>query len=571
MKKEDDVKLIRKILSGDNATFGILVEKYQKSVHALIWRKIGDYHYAEEIMQDAFLQAYKKLSTLKNPNQFAGWLYVIANRLCIDWMRKQKWIQKQKPAMQSLEDTPVEEIEESSYTHHVSEQCETESTERRHALVKKLLEKLPESERTVVMLYYLDEMPTKEISRFLGVSVNTIASRLHRARKRLQVDQEILVQEVLDDVQLAENLKENIVKQLESIRGKFDSFMEQAKSDPTSGEDILTEAYNQIEDALKGEITPELAHLAHEIYEYMGKLGLEKSVSLHRRYLNVASDNKERFWSHRQLSVSLAMLGQNREAIEEQVQLYRWACEHMSDAYVLQTLSSCLDHTGCWAAEGRIDDWIQLYNEASERLENPELSRYARCNFLQIGSEILRAYGRLDETLLGMEKLERSNGEPGWEHYFRFWLAVRTNRLLVHSRQEDWDRFDQVLTEASAFIEGEMEKRNAGHSVSLGNLEWAAHDIGCCLVWLKKYNEAKRFLQIAVDLGSINDYGHFMLAVSTWASENNREKTLHHLKVAHDIVLNSWNRGTYYRTFLGTPEFADVKDDQEFLKALGQK
>ena len=571
MEREDDVQLVRKILSGDDAAFGILVEKYQKSVHTLVWRKIGDYHYAEDIVQDALLQAYKKLSTLKNPNQFAGWLYVIANRLCIDWTRKQKSMRKQKPAMQSLEDTRRKEIEESSYKHYISEEHVTERTEYCHALVQKLLEKLPENERTAVTLFYLDEMSTKEIGKFLGVSANTIVSRLHRARKRLQADQERLVQEVLDDVQLSENLKEDIVKQLESIRGKFNLFIEQAKSDPTSGADILTEAHNQIEEALKGEITSELAHLAHEIYKYMGKPGIEKSVSLHRRYLKVASDNKERFWSHRQLNVSLAMLRQNSEAIEEQIRLYRWACEHMSDADVLQVLSSCLEHAGCWRAEGRIDDWVQLYNEASQRLENPELSRYDRCNFLQIGSEILRSYGRSDETLLGMEKLERFNDEPDWEHYFRFWLAVRTNWLLVYSSQEDWDRFDQALAEVSEFIEGEMEKRDAGHSVNLGNLHWAAHDIGCCLVWLQKYNEAKRFLQVAIDLDNSNDYGHFMLAVSVWASERNREKTLHHLKFAHDIVLAAWNRGKYYQTFLETPEFAAVKDDPEFLKVLGEK
>ena len=81
------------------------------------------------------------------------------------------------------------------------------------------------------------------------------------------------------------------MKQLESIRGKFDSFMAQAKSDPTSGADILKEAHNQVEGALKGEITSDLVHLADEIYEYIGKVGMEKSVSLHRRYLNVASDN----------------------------------------------------------------------------------------------------------------------------------------------------------------------------------------------------------------------------------------------------------------------------------------
>ena len=567
MEREDDVQLIHKILSGNDAAFGTLVEKYQKSVHSLVWRKIGDYHDAEDIMQDAFLQAYKKLSTLKNPNQFAGWLYVIANRLCIDWIRKQDWMWRQKFVMQSLEDTPVAEIEKSSYAHHVSEQWDTESTERSHALVENLLEKLPERERTVVMLYYLDEMTTKEIGKFLGVSVNTITSRLHRARKRLQEDQELLFQGIFDDGQLSENLRENIMQQLENIRSKFDSFMTQAKSDPTSGEDILTEAYNQVEDALKGEITPELVHLADEIYVYMGKLGLEKRISLHRRYLNVAIDNKERFWSHQRLVGSLAMIQRNREVIEEQVRLYHWTCEFMSDEDVLEVLGS-ITHANCWAKEGRVDGWFQLYEEASGRLENPEVSPFKRCDFLQVGAEVSLFNDKLDEALLGMEKLERANGEPGWEHYFKFWLAVRTTRLLVYSKREDWDRFDQIFAEVRTFIEGEMEKRDAGHSVNLSNLAWAAHDFGCCLLWSKKYNGAKRFLQIAIDARD-NPDTHFFLAVSAWAAEKDREKTLHHLKAAQDFVLS--NRDRNYMAFLETPEFSDVKDDGEFLEVLGQK
>ncbi len=67
--KKDDVQLIRITLSGDDAAFSTLVQKYRKSVHALAWRKIGDFHYAEEITQDTFLQAYKKLSTLKELRQ----------------------------------------------------------------------------------------------------------------------------------------------------------------------------------------------------------------------------------------------------------------------------------------------------------------------------------------------------------------------------------------------------------------------------------------------------------------------------------------------------------------------
>ena len=210
--EKDDVQLIRRILSGDDEAFTALVGKYQKSVHALAWRKIGDFHIAEEITQDTFLQAYKKLSTLRNPNQCAGWLYVIANNLC------KRWIQKKKLSTQSLEGTPMVEIENSSYKRYVSEQRETETTEHRHEVVKKLLQRLPESERTVITLHYLGEMTAKEIGRFLGVSVNTINSRLRRAKKRLQEREELLIQEMLGSVQLPVNLMENITRQVANIK-----------------------------------------------------------------------------------------------------------------------------------------------------------------------------------------------------------------------------------------------------------------------------------------------------------------------------------------------------------------
>ena len=210
--ERDDVQLIRSTLSGNDEAFSTLVKKYQKNVHALAWRKIGDFHYAEEITQDTFLQAYKKLSTLKDPNQFAGWLYVIANRLCINWMRKKK------PALQSLEGTRAEEVARSSYSHYVSGERETEAAERRSEIVEKLLARLPESERTVVTLYYLGEMTAKEIGKFLGVSVKTVHSRLHRARKRLQEKDELLVQEVLGGIQVPTHLIENVMRQVADLK-----------------------------------------------------------------------------------------------------------------------------------------------------------------------------------------------------------------------------------------------------------------------------------------------------------------------------------------------------------------
>ena len=212
MERENDVQLIRRILSGNDEAFSVLVRKHQKSIHALAWRKVGDFHIAEEITQDTFLQVYKNLAQLKNPNQFGGWIYVIANRLCL------KWLQKNKLSMQSLDDTPAEEIEEVSYTHYASDQRQAEVTEDRHELVKKLLAQLPESERTVVTLYYLGEMTAKEIGKFLGVSVNTIKSRLRRGRKRLQEQQEeVLVSETLGSIPFPAQVTERILRQVADL------------------------------------------------------------------------------------------------------------------------------------------------------------------------------------------------------------------------------------------------------------------------------------------------------------------------------------------------------------------
>lgn len=208
---ENDVQLIQRILSGDDSAFNALVEKHQKGVHALIWRKIGDFHYAEELTQDVFLKAYRKLGALKDPKCFAGWLYVIADRLSLNWIKRRK-----PPSMQSLENIPPEEIEEASYAHYITLEREGNTADHKDEIVKKLLERLPESERTVVTLHYLGEMTTKEIGNFLGVSVNTVKSRLRRGRERLQTS-ESLVKDVLGSVQLPADLTACIMRQVADI------------------------------------------------------------------------------------------------------------------------------------------------------------------------------------------------------------------------------------------------------------------------------------------------------------------------------------------------------------------
>ena len=208
--KHDDAELIERTLEGDQQAFAALVGKYQEQIHALAWQKIGDFHIAQEITQDAFVTAYQKLATLTHHNRFAGWLYVITSNKCNMWHRKKK------PQLQSLEETDPMELEEVYYSDHVSRQREEVANQNLRAIVRKLLNKLGESERTVVTMHYLAGLTCEEIGRFLGVSPNTVKSRLHRARERLKKE-EAVIQENLSSFQLPTQLTENIMKEISRL------------------------------------------------------------------------------------------------------------------------------------------------------------------------------------------------------------------------------------------------------------------------------------------------------------------------------------------------------------------
>ena len=212
--KNDDAELIQRVLEGDDSAFSVLVRKYQKQVHALAWRKIGDFHIAEEITQDTFLKAYKKLATLKKPQRFASWLYVIAANRCSSWLRKKRlWIQP----LEQLEETNNEQLQKEAYSGYVVAENEHTTAEAQRDVVKKLLAKLQESERTVITLHYFGEMSCTEISAFLGVSANTIKSRLRRAQQRLKKE-EPMIREALDNFKITPNFTENVMREIARIK-----------------------------------------------------------------------------------------------------------------------------------------------------------------------------------------------------------------------------------------------------------------------------------------------------------------------------------------------------------------
>ena len=135
---------------------------------------------------------------------------MIASNLCLDYLRKNP------PPEQSLEVTDASEVNQVSYSRYITGKQAAEADEARREVVNKLLQKLPESERTVMTLHYLGEMTIKTISEFLGVSPNTVKSRLSRARNRLRKEEDMIRQN-LGSFQLPANLTETIMREVSRI------------------------------------------------------------------------------------------------------------------------------------------------------------------------------------------------------------------------------------------------------------------------------------------------------------------------------------------------------------------
>ena len=199
--QDNDVALVHRALAGDDAAFTALMEKYQKQVHATVWRTIKDFHIAEDIVQETFLKAHQKLGTLNDPQRFSGWLNAIATRRCLAWFREKRL------NSELSENINIAMRHDDPYSGYLAGEQAKEATQELREIVKKWLAKLRESERTVVTLHYLDGMSCEEIAAFLDVTTNTIKSRLSRARQRLK-KYESVEQSTLDDFQFFATLSE---------------------------------------------------------------------------------------------------------------------------------------------------------------------------------------------------------------------------------------------------------------------------------------------------------------------------------------------------------------------------
>ena len=167
-----DGHIVHQCLSGNTEAFALLVDKYKERIFALVYAKVGQFQDAEDLTQDIFFNAYKKLSTLRRWDNFYPWLYSIATNRCKNFYRAQK---QQVDTVNLL-------ARNSNHQPAVDADSEAGRIERLH----EALASLPEMHRQVLVLRYMAGMKSKEIAETLRVSPNTINQRLVRARAKLK-------------------------------------------------------------------------------------------------------------------------------------------------------------------------------------------------------------------------------------------------------------------------------------------------------------------------------------------------------------------------------------------------
>ncbi|MDP7015452.1 MAG: sigma-70 family RNA polymerase sigma factor [Pirellulaceae bacterium] len=173
----DESDWIDETLAGQASAFGHLVVRYQDRLFNAVFHTLGSRQDAEDVVQEAFVQAYVKLATFQRQSGFYTWIYRIAFNLAVSRRRRQKPVQS---IDQVREHTGIEPLSDGE---PVDRNLERE--EGAQAL-KQALQKLNEEHRSILVLRELEGLSYEAISEILDLPVGTVRSRLHRARIQLR-------------------------------------------------------------------------------------------------------------------------------------------------------------------------------------------------------------------------------------------------------------------------------------------------------------------------------------------------------------------------------------------------
>ena len=165
-----ETKIIHRVLEGDTESFRLIVEMYERPIVRMIRNLINNRESCEEIVQDVFFTAYRKLGSFDPArSSFSTWLFTIARNKSINAMKKKKPVLMSELPHNSDEHNPSDELAE-------------------RELFDKLdagLEVLPSVQKRAFVFAVFENLPYEEIAQIEGVRTGTIKSRINRAKKKL--------------------------------------------------------------------------------------------------------------------------------------------------------------------------------------------------------------------------------------------------------------------------------------------------------------------------------------------------------------------------------------------------
>ena len=176
--------LVRRAQDGDRESFGLLVEQFERTVHAICLRRLGNPSEALELTQEVFLHVLRRIGQLREPERFAGWLRQVTVRMAINRATR-------RVALPSV-DTDVLEGASSFFDNPLDSLISRERAERLWAGIKRL----KPLDREALVAFYIQGQSLVEIAQEFEAPIGTIKRRLHTARKRLKAELESTATEI---------------------------------------------------------------------------------------------------------------------------------------------------------------------------------------------------------------------------------------------------------------------------------------------------------------------------------------------------------------------------------------
>ena len=149
----DEKQLITRTKQGDVEAFNPLVIKYQPRIYAFIQKQVKDTETAKDLIQEAFLKAFRALNTFRCDSAFASWFYRIAENVCIDYFRKQQ---------KAYDIEPLHTVDERRITETHSEPCRALERQELRAYLRAAIQRLTQTRRQVFLLYYAQDLSIKQ-------------------------------------------------------------------------------------------------------------------------------------------------------------------------------------------------------------------------------------------------------------------------------------------------------------------------------------------------------------------------------------------------------------------------